>query len=137
MDLRKLRGIKGCKKCPGHLESLAKALEETAATRYRFGEKDWERVYERAVGVRMALGLLKHGVDKDGNVMANLPCPPNINLEDWKNGPRFIRGIAFGDRSEDVLEKPEDLPTVPAPAPKGRKYTPINEWKKKQEEGGT
>ena len=137
MDLRKLRGMKGCKKCPGILDGLAKALEETAYNRHEMGEKDWERAYERAVGVRLALGILKNGVGKDGDVVAHLPCPPNVKMEDWKNGPRFIRGVGFNDRSEDVLKKPEALPTNPEGKPPVKPIVPGPAKKKKERKQGT
>lgn len=152
MDLRKLRGVKGCQKCPGHLEVLAKALEQTAYNRHAMGETDWERTFERAVGVRLAIGILKHGVDKEGNVQADLPCPPNIQFEEWKNGPRFVRGLGFNDAPEHLMTNPNSKmprePIVPGPARKpkprkqgtarkgGMKVISIKELKKRREQDG-
>lgn len=124
MDLKKLRGRKGCKKCPALLDGLAKALEAEAYHRYQNGADDWERVWEKAIGVRMAIGLLKDGVDKNGNVVAAIGCPPGFDFEAWKKGPRFIPTSGFHERPEDLIRnpegKPEVKPIVPGPAKKSK-----------------
>lgn len=127
MDLKKLRGRKGCGKCPALLDGLAKALEAEAYYRYQNNQDDWERVWEKAIGVRMAIGLLKDGVDKNGNVVAAIGCPPGFDFEKWKAGPRFIPKAGFHDRPEDLLTNPAGkkpvAPIVPGPKkkPKERK----------------
>ena len=122
MELDKIRGMKGCKNCPGFLEYLARDLEWTAQNRFKMGEKDWERAWEKAVGVRMAIGLLRYGVAENGDVHAELPPPPNMSPEKWAGGDRFFRS-SFTDRAEDIPTNPEGKAsaTLPTFGPKRKR----------------
>ena len=58
-ELDKIRGMKGCKNCPGFLEHLGRELALTAHRMHRTGEDGWQIPYERSVGVYLAIGLLR------------------------------------------------------------------------------
>ena len=125
-ELDKIRGVKGCKKCPGYLRYLGRELILTAYHLHEQKKDGWQIPYERAVGVFLAIGLLEHGVPKDGDVQAEIPPPPDINIEEWAGGPRrFHSGFQMEakDMSTSRKGKKPVKPIAPGPArkPKSRK----------------
>lgn len=84
MSLKDLRGIKGCRKCPGYIARLAREMEDTARNQYRLRDPKWFESWLKAVGIRFAEGLLRDGVTPDLEVIADLRSPPNADPKKWK-----------------------------------------------------
>lgn len=129
--LEKIKGEKGCKKCPKTLTYLALDLEQTARYLFVTGDEKWERVWERAVGVRMSIGLLEEGAREGGQIMAELPEPPNVDRDKWRGGPRFLESGFTGSIQEAPTNpggKPaKDRYAEPAPKRTRKKKGPRNE----------
>jgi hypothetical protein len=106
-ELMKIAGEKGCGKCPAKLEYLAKELEQTARLLFIRRDQKWERIWERAVGIRMAMGLLKHGVTKEGQIMVELPPPPGEDPKSWAGGPRFHKS-GFSESFREMPTNPKE-----------------------------
>lgn len=123
-ELDKVRGMKGCKNCPGFLEYLGRELVLTAHRMHRMGEDGWQIPYERSVGVYLAIGLLRNGVAKDGGIQADIPPPPDIEIKEWAGGPRFFRST-FQTPTQEMQTNPEGrAPVTPIVPGSKRKRKP-------------
>ena len=94
----------GCIKCCNKLEQLASAIEQEACVMYQRGDP-WEKTWQIAMGIRLSEGLLRFGRDADGIIMANLPPPPDVDPEEYRNRDQVDGEVAIMKPNPAYVQK--------------------------------